>query len=60
MKKVVNLPSNLQFEIMKKVFKKLAKWDQKTIEWGKSKGMTEYQVGIARIVVVAVVVAVVL
>jgi hypothetical protein len=45
---------------MKKVFKKLAKWDQKTIEWGKSKGMTEYQVGIARIVVVAVVVAVVL
>ena len=43
---------------MKKVFKKLAKWDQKTIDWGKSKGLTEYQVGLIRIGV-AVVVAVV-
>ena len=44
---------------MKKVFKKLAKWDQKTIEWAKNRGMTEYQVGIARIVVACAVVAVV-
>ena len=60
MKKVVNPPSNLQFEIMKKVFKKLAKWDQKTIEWGKEKGLTDYQVGWVRIGIAVVVVAVVL
>ena len=60
MKKVVNPPSNLQFETMKKVFKKLAKWDQKTIEWGKEKGLTDYQVGWVRIGIAVVVVAVVL
>ena len=43
---------------MKKVLKKAAKWDQKTIDWAKSKGLTEYQVGLVRIAT-AVVVAVV-
>ena len=60
MTKVANLPSNLQFEIMKKVFKKLAKWDQKTIDWGKEKGLTEQQVGWIRIGIAVVVVVVVL
>ena len=45
---------------MKKVFNKLAKWDKKTIEWGKEKGLTDYQVGWVRIGIAAVVVAVVL
>ena len=44
---------------MKKVFRKLAKWDQKTIDWAKSKGLTDYQVGLIRIGVAVVVVIVV-
>ena len=60
MKKVANPLSNLQFEVMKKVFKKLAKWDQKTIDWGKEKGLTEQQVGWIRIGIAVVVVVVVL
>lgn len=45
---------------MKKVFNKLAKWDKKTIEWGKEKGLTDYQVGWVRIGIAVVVVVVVL
>ena len=44
---------------MKKVFKKLAKWDQKTIDWAKAKGLTDYQVGLVRIAAAVVVVIVV-
>jgi len=43
---------------MKKVLKKVAKWDQKSIDWAKSKGLSEYQVGLVRLAT-AVVVAVV-
>ena len=45
---------------MKKVFKKLAKWDQKTIDWAKKKGLTEYQVHLLRIATAVVVAAAVL
>ena len=58
MTKVANHLSNLQSEVMKKVLKKVAKWDQRSIEWAKSKGLSEYQVGLVRIAT-AVVVAVV-
>jgi len=44
---------------MKRVFKKLAKWDQKTIDWAKSKGLTDYQVGLVRIGVAVVVVVII-
>lgn len=40
---------------MKKVLNKVAKWDKKSIEWAKSKGLTEYQVGLVRIATAAVV-----